>query len=133
LDEVTVAAGLSVVSTVNHRYNLGGLSAGAHTVTPQSPEYLFVPASRPVSVGPDQVGVDFKAYHWNMMSWEGVSNGTMQVMFPGTNGLTYRLLLSSDLLEWSPIATNTMGVENYWEMFLPIGSSGKGFYRTVTP
>jgi len=102
-------------------------------VTPQSADYLFVPANRPVTLGPDQIGVDFKAYHWNTLSLDEVTNGTMHVVFAGTNGLTYRLLTSAEFRQWSPVATNTMGPDSFWELFLPVSNSGNGFYRAVTP
>jgi hypothetical protein len=131
--EVSVTAGSSTVGTTNHAYGVLGLAADAYSVTPQSPDYLFVPASRPVTVGPDQVGIDFRAYRWNMMSLEDVTNSTMHVVLAGTNSLSYRLLNSSNLTQWSTAATYTIGPTNYWEMFLPVSSTGALFYRAANP
>ena len=131
--EVSVTAGSSTVGTANHAYGLLGLAPSVYGVTPQSPDYVFIPASRSVTVGPDQVGIDFKAYRWNVLSLDEVTNNTMHVIFAGTNGLTYRLQNSPDLRQWSTGATYTIGSTNYWEMFLPVSSSGSLFYRTATP
>jgi hypothetical protein len=134
VEEAAVTAGSSATNTFNHGfYNLGGLSAGTWSVTPQSPSYLFLPGNRSVTVGPDQIGVNFKAYLWNAMSLEGVTNSSIHVIVPGTNGVSYRLLSSGDLRQWTPMATNVMGPSSYWEMFLPVSGAGQQFFRTVTP
>jgi hypothetical protein len=134
VEEVSVTASSSTTSTTNHgAYNLGSLSSGTWSVTPQSPSYLFLPNNQSVTVGPDQLGVDFKAYRWNAMSLEGMTNNTIHVILAGTNSVSYRLLSSGNLRQWSPVATNTIGPSSYWEMFLPVGADGQQFYRTVTP
>jgi hypothetical protein len=134
IEEVSVSASSSTTTTTNHGlYNPGGLGTGTRVVTPQSPSYLFLPGNQWVTVGPDQIEVNFKAYRWNTLSFDGVTNNTMYVVFAGTNGLSYRLLSAGNLRQWSPVATNTIGPSSYWEMYLPIGTDGQQFYRTVTP
>jgi hypothetical protein len=137
-NEVTVIGTITGLSTnttvtINGKYNLTVPFGGIWIVTPQNPNYVFVPTNRPVTTGPDAVGVNFSAYHWNEMSLDGTSNNTMQVVYPGTNGVSYRLLSSSNLVQWTAVATNTIGFTNYWEMFLPINPAGSQFYRMVTP
>jgi hypothetical protein len=71
-----------------------GLSADTYSVAPQSTDYLFLPASRAVGVGPDQVNVNFQAYHWNALSLEGLANGMTHLLFAGTNDVTRYLQAS---------------------------------------
>jgi hypothetical protein len=133
-DDVGVTVGWCVTTTTNHgSYAFYCVDTGTSLLTPQSPSYLFLPANRSVTVGPDLLGVNFKAYRWNALSFDDVTNSTMHVVFAGTNGLSYRLLSSGNLRQWSPVATNAIGPSSYWEMYLPIGVEGQQSYRTVTP
>jgi hypothetical protein len=102
-------------------------------VTPTSPDYLFIPANRSITVGPDQFGVNFQAYHWNAMSLEAVTNGVMRCVIADTNGLTCRVLTSTNLIEWSPVSTNVVGPGNYFEVSLPITGAPARYYRTAIP
>ncbi|HWH71971.1 MAG TPA: choice-of-anchor Q domain-containing protein, partial [Candidatus Sulfotelmatobacter sp.] len=132
--EISVSAGAAAVSTTNQgRYSLEGLAAGTYAVAPDPANYLCLPSSRSVTVGPDQVGVDFKAYQWNALSLEDATNRLMHLVFAGTQGQTYRVLESIDLVGWLPVATNTIGPSNYFEVFVPMSSAGAHLFRTVTP
>jgi hypothetical protein len=134
LEEVTVNAGSSAVLTTNHgSYSLEGLSANTYTIAPASPNYLFILLSRSITVGPDQLGVNFKAYHWGMLSLDGVTNGMLHLVFPGTNGQTYRMLTSTDLVQWLAASTNTISPSNYFEVFLPTTNGPARYYRTAYP
>jgi fibronectin-binding autotransporter adhesin len=132
-EEVSVSDGSSSVSTADRNYSLEGLSANTYPVTPQSANYLFIPNQQSITVGPDQAGVNFSAYRWNMMSLEEVTNANLRVVYAGTNGHTYRLQTSPDLRVWSTLSTNVIGPSNYSELLLPIGSEPAKFYRTATP
>ena len=86
-DEVTMVIGSSNLGTTNRgTYGASAFAAGSYTVTPTSSAYLFIPANRPVTVGPDQFGVNFKAYRWNALSLEAVTNGSMYCIIADTNG-----------------------------------------------
>lgn len=62
LPGVAISAGNRSVTTAGDgTYTLGGLAPGTHTVTPALAGYVFTPASRSVTVGPDQTGVNFTA------------------------------------------------------------------------
>lgn len=132
-DEVQLAAGATSTVTTNRGvYSLGPLALGDHTVAPSSADYVFVPDNRLVAVGPDQLGVNFQAYHWNALSLDGISNNLMQLMYAGTNGHTVRLLESSDLLDWVAVLTNTIGSSNLAEFLVPVSlETPKQFYRTA--
>ena len=132
-DEVSLTVGLASTPTANHVYDLEGLAGGLYTVTPQSPKYLFLPGNRDITVGPDQLGVNFRAYAWNALSLDDSVSNTMHIVIAGTNGWTYRLLQSSNLIQWSPVSSYTIGPTNYWEMFIPMNPGNNQFYRTVAP
>jgi hypothetical protein len=133
-EEVGVKTPAVQTATTNHgQYTLQGLAANAYSVTPESANYLFVPANRSIIVGPDQLDVNFQAYYWNALSRDAVSNGVMQMVFAATNEQTIRLQTSTNLLQWSSISTNTVGSSNYLELALPVSTDAARFYRTATP
>jgi len=133
-DEVTIVIGSSNLGTTNlGTYGVSAFAAGPYTVTPTSPNYLFIPASRPVTVGPDQFGINFNAYHWNALSLEAVTNGMLDCIIADTNGQTCRVLTSTDLHQWLPISTNNVGSSNYFEAFLPLTGEPSRYYRTAIP
>ena len=53
--------------------------------------------SHTVNGGPDQLGVNFRAYRWNTLSLDDASNDVLHLVFAGTNGISYRTLWSSNL------------------------------------
>ncbi len=133
-DEVTIVIGAANLTTTNlGSYGASVFAAGPYTITPTSPNYLFIPASQPVTVGPDQFGFNFKAYHWNALSLEAVTNGTMDCIVADTNGQTCRVLTSTNRLQWLPFSTNAASSSNYIETFLPIANEPVRFYRTAIP
>jgi fibronectin-binding autotransporter adhesin len=133
-DEVLVVAGLTTTSTTNHgSYRVDGLSANTWSVSPQSADYLFVPTNRSVTVGPDQISVNFKAYHWNALSLDDVTNQVMHVIFAPSNSPTFRVFVSPNLVQWSPFSTNAVGPGNYTELFIPIGNEPAQFFRAAIP
>jgi hypothetical protein len=78
------------------------------------------------------LNIDFKAYRWNALSIEGVSNGVLHLAYAGTNGQTYRVLASSNLTDWLPISTNTVGSSNLFHVFDAMGQRAR-FYRSQWP
>jgi hypothetical protein len=132
--EVEVVCESTNVTTVKGNYSLEGLAAGDYNVRPSDSDYLFYPTNRLLTVGPDQVGVDFKAYRWNALSRESFSGGTLRLMFAGTNGLTYRVLFSTNITDWIAISTNVPVSSNLFEILdTSVLSRPAGFYRTVQP
>jgi hypothetical protein len=113
-------------------YSLEGLAPNAYTISPTDADYYFVPTNRVVTVGPDQLDVNFKAYRWNAVSVEGISNGVLHLIYAGTNGDSVRTLASSNLLEWKAISTNTVPPTNLFDIF-DATSQPRRFYRTAKP
>ena len=133
LPEVSVGAGSTSVTTEGDAYTLSGLAAGSYTVAPTNEDYLFVPATREVTVGPDQLGVDFKAYLWNSIALEGVSNGVLHFRYTGTNGYARSVWTSSNLIDWTAISTNLIGPSNQLDFYSTNTGQRTEFYRAVGP
>lgn len=133
--EVSLTVGSNVISTQNNgHYELGLTNPGNYLITPVSTNYLFVPSNILVSVGPSQYGLNFEAYPWNALTFEGSTGGFLKFRFTSPNGgRTFRTLASSNLVNWTPIATNTLGASNYFELSIPITNRINQFYRTAVP
>jgi len=131
--EVSVSAGVTTNTTTNHgTYGLESLIAGYHAVTPTSADNLFVPDTRLVTVGPDRLGVNLKAYRWHALSLDGISGSSMDVAYAGTHGVVVRLLSSSNLRQWSALSTNAIGAGGLLEFQLPFSpETPRQFYQTV--
>ena len=56
---VSYGAGRSVVTNASGEYVLEGLSSGTYTLTPSKSGYTFTPASRPVTVPPSKLDINF--------------------------------------------------------------------------
>jgi hypothetical protein len=133
-DEVQVTAGTTTVTTTHHgTFSLEGLSPNTYSVSPQSGSYLFLPDARSTTLGPDRIGIHFKAYHWNALSLEDVTNGALHVMSAITNGQTVHLQTSTDFSSWSNLSTNTGNVANLLELHIPMGDEPALFYRWFFP
>jgi hypothetical protein len=129
-DEVSVTNGAAGVQTLAGNYSLEGLAAGAYTVTPGHSNYLFLPGNQLASVGPDRLGVDFKAYHWNTLSLEGITNGLLHLIFAQTNGSGSQLQSSLNLFTWDVVTNSPISETKYLELYVPV--TGSRYYRMVT-
>src|SRR5262249_28622209 len=117
--------------TIGRKYSLEGLPPGMFGTTPSHSNYLFIPASSSLAVGPDRLNVDFKAYHWNALSLEGISNNTLVMVFACTNGVPYRLEASPSLTTLSTVVGSAMTGNSFLTFMQPV--AGTRFYRVVTP
>jgi hypothetical protein len=119
-NEVTITIDATPMPTTNGWFGLVGQSAGTYTVTPSDANYVFVPASRTVSVGPDALGADFAAYRRNMLSLDGLSYGMLDIAYAGTNAQVIRVLVSTNGIDWYPRVTNSIGTNNVLGINSPV-------------
>jgi hypothetical protein len=133
LPAITVSSGVYTATTsISGNYSLEGLPPGAYVVTPDNVSRLILPASQTLTVGPDRLNIDFRAFMWNSLEVEGVSNQVIHLIYAGTNGQTLRVLASTNVVNWSTISTNIVGSEGTFDFFDLISSSaGARYYQTV--
>src|SRR5262245_60451640 len=121
----------STVTDVNGNYRFEFMTAGTYAVLPFQPGWLFVPDLRVVTVGPDAPGIDFKGYRLNCLSIEPSSNAVQHYVFAGTNGQVHEIQVSTSLVNWLTIATNTVDARNIFEFFVTNSVSDRTrFFRT---
>ncbi len=134
---ITVSAGVQSSTTDNDgNYVLNGVDAGTHSVTPLSsiPGIIFIPTSQTISVGPSATNVNFAAYLLNSLNMDSYSNGVLQFAFGGTNGQAEVVEVSTNLINWEPVATYVLGSDG----LLPFALTNNAaqpmqFIRTRTP
>lgn len=134
-NEITVSLGTNRVTTTNHgQYQFTVGLPGTYVVAPVSTNYLFIPETIQFTVGPSQSGLNFEACRWNTLSLGDCTHHILHLILASHNtGLTYRTLTSSDLVHWTPIATNLVGASHYYDVFVPVTNGSQQFFRTVRP
>lgn len=135
-NEITVKLGTNLVTTTtnNGQYQFNVGLTGTYIVTPVNTNYLFIPETIQVTVGPSQSGLNFEACRWNTLSLGECTNHILHLILASHNtGLTYRTLSSSNLVQWTPIATNMVGASHYYDVFVPVTNGPQQFFRTVRP
>jgi hypothetical protein len=132
---ISVAAGKhSAITDGDGNYRLDGLNVGSYLVIPAAAGIVFVPASTPVTVGPDALGINFKAYWLNALVVEELTNNMMHFVFAGTNGQAYRVQSCTNVVHWETFSTNTVGTNGIFEFFdSPGPSHPTRFFRTIRP
>jgi hypothetical protein len=78
---------------------------------------------------------DIGAYEYDsvLLSSTRVATGRLDVVVLGVPGQTCELLSSSDLLSWTPIATNQFGLDGSLVFHDNPGSVGQRFFRVLLP
>jgi len=132
-DQAAVFAGPLFTLTTNDGGFRLALSGGSYTVWPSNANYVFSPASQSVAVGISGTNVIFQAYRINAISLGTCANGGLQFTFAGSSGQSYRILASSNLTQWNPIATNALGANCLMGVGFPAANSSCQFYRVVSP
>jgi hypothetical protein len=132
---LSLSVGSTVITTQdNGEYELGLTNSGNYLITPLNTNYLFVPPSISVTVGPSQSGLNFEAYQSEALTLGNSASGFLRFRFVSpSSGQTFRTLASSNLVHWTPVATNTLGASNYFDLSIPITNGINQFYRTVVP
>ena len=79
-------------------------------------------------------GPDIGAFEYSPpnITLESPGSGMAHLVFPGIQGQTYRIQKSSDLLQWQPVCTNTMGASSCLDLYVLINQPNC-FYRIVSP
>jgi hypothetical protein len=132
---ILVSAGATSAWTdAGGNYALHGFSAGSYTVTPASPEAVFILSNRVVNLGPDAVYVNFHSYRSNALTIERLSGEVCRNVFAGEAGDTWRVLTATDLLNWSEYSVKTVEPSGIFDFFHTNGvGSGTKFFQAVKP
>jgi hypothetical protein len=109
---ITVSAGewFTVADNLGN-YILNNVDPGTYQVIPSSsiPGVIFTPVAITVSVGPIATNVNFVATVPNNLTVSGYSNSVLELGVGGPSGQTVVVEASSNLFDWIPITTNTIG------------------------
>ena len=110
-----------------------GFTAGTYMVSPTSPVGVFIQSNWVVNLGPDQV-VNFHCYRSNAVTLELSAPGVHRVVFAGETGRTFRLMGSSDLVNWLPLQTNVMSASEIFDyQEADLGSPAQRFFKVLSP
>jgi hypothetical protein len=107
---------------------LEGLAEGTYAVTPGLTNFIFKPASQTVTVGPDVMGLIFKAFLLNGLTPELSTNSPGQFTMAGQPGDVWQVQRSTNLTTWQTFSTNVIGTDGLSEVLDTNGSSLR-FYR----
>lgn len=110
-----------------------GLAAGTHLLSLSSPDCVFAPRTRSVTVGPDVVDANFHSYRTNALFIERLSAGTVRCVYAGESGVTYRVLSGTDLLALTPSSTNQAQAEGLVEFTDSTVGKAARFFQVVRP
>jgi len=102
-------------------------------VSPRNANYVFWPPSQSVSIGTCGTNLCFQAYRINAISLGTPTRLALPLVFAGSNGQSFRILASSNLVQWNPISTNVLGADALMNFSVPITNSSSQFYRAVSP
>jgi len=112
---VSIGANSSTVEA-DGNYAFNGFSSGSYTVIPAATNSVIVPTNQVAQVGPDQVHVDFRNYQFNTLSIEGWSSNQFRLVYAGDPGRLLRLEDSTNLPNWNPFLTNSVGSTGIFEI-----------------
>ena len=130
-DPVNVSAGELNTTTDNlGAYRLVGFPVGQFSVSPAHPAYRFLPSSQLVTTGPDLFDINFEAFRWDTLTPKGLTNGFFHLILAPTLGSRCRIWATPDLVNWQPVATNSLTADGVFDCFVPENSASTRFYRT---
>ena len=91
-------------------YVVFGVSPGNHNIVPTSPDAVVIPNSRALEVSSDLLDIDFKAYPFNGLTVDAISNQDQTVVLAGQSGDRYEVQQSQAIAgPWTNLSTNTVG------------------------
>jgi hypothetical protein len=132
-DQATIASGHETTLTTNGGGYSFVIDHSSITISPTNADYLFVPPTQTVSLASNQTGVNFQAYRLNAITIEASSANWLNLCFAGTNGQSFRIEVSTDLPNWRPIATNTIGASGVMNVSFHMTDANGRFFRVVSP
>jgi hypothetical protein len=106
-----------------------GVTPGNHNIVPTSPDAVVIPNSKALSVSFDMLGIDFKAYPFNGLTVDAVSNQNQTVVLAGQSGDRYEVQQSQAIAgPWTNLSTNTVGSDGTVIFQTPL-NTGAGYLR----
>jgi hypothetical protein len=132
---ISLTAGTnSKTVTAPGSYILSGFAPGTYTLIPSVTNGVIIPNIRIITVGPDAVGIDFKAYQLNTLTAESYTNQVLHLIFAGTNGQTTRVQSTTDLVAWDTAGTNTVQTNGIFDFYYTNNlTEASHFFRAATP
>ncbi|MGD1086324.1 MAG: choice-of-anchor Q domain-containing protein, partial [Verrucomicrobiota bacterium] len=132
-DQATVCAGPLFHCTTNGGEFGFTMPCGSYTLWPSNANYVFWPASQSVTIGASGTNLLFQAYRANAITLGTPNNGVLPFAFAGSNSQSFRILASSNLVQWRPVSTNVLGPNAFMSFIVPTTNSSSQFYRAVSP
>jgi hypothetical protein len=133
-DEVSVSTRtLTNTTTDLGHFRFDGFASGTYSLSAAHSNYVFVPSSQEVTVGPDKLDLTFHAFRWHDLSPEPITNGQSHLVLAATPGTTWRILTSTNTQDWTTVFTNTIGLNSILDALLPSSPVQSRLYRAVTP
>jgi hypothetical protein len=132
---VVQGGSVSGTSDASGGYVVFGLDPGSHNLVPASPDAVVIPNSRTLSVLSDVIDVDFKAYPFNGLTIEAVSNQNQTVVLSGQSGNTFEVQITQNIAgPWTILSTNTIGANGIDTFQAPVnGTASYLRARRVSP
>ena len=130
------ATNVSVPTDVNGKFSISNLPAGYYTVTPGAMSgATFSPASMPVTLGPSASNRFFAVIPSTqpINSVLHLTNHVASFTMNGFPNLIYRIQVSSNLVDWVNISTNTAASDGTINVQNSTVGFTNRFFRTVTP
>lgn len=121
----------SVTTDAAGNFSFINLLNGDFTITPTTPGILFVPPQRVVHLSDAVSGIDFQAYLLNQLTAQPPTPGGLNFQIVAVPGKVEIMELSTNLVTWIPVVTNTVGADNILNFQIPDNSAlPKRFFRT---
>jgi hypothetical protein len=132
-DQATVTAGSYSTLTTNGAYSLSVSDAPSYTVSAFNSNYVIVPATETVPINSYQLTLNFQAYRMNAITLGAPSANALNLSFAGSSGQQFTVESTTNFMEWTPIATNTVGAAGYGNASFFMTNMGGQFFRLVSP
>jgi hypothetical protein len=122
---------ISVTTDTNGNYSLGVPPGWNGTVTPALGSFMFVPASLAyTNVTGSLTNQNYLMVPTIAPQLAGSLSGTIiSLNWPGTPGVTYQLMWSTNLVDWQTFGGTLPGTNGPMQIILPLGTDPAAFFR----